>query len=170
MIAGRVVSLQLADVNTDVIAPAHGEAPFSMLAVPPVFDGPILVTGPNFGCGSSRENAVWNLRDLGVQCVIAESFGDIFAGNCLQNGLLPIVLDGHTVERLVGETELMVDRDASTITTMAGEEISFTVHRVALLDDAPALLAAVQRFEAADRSRRPWVHDINERDIEGAAP
>src|SRR5262245_44419977 len=63
-------------------------------------NSPILISGRNFGCGSSREGAVWALKGMGVRVIIAESFGDIFFSNCFQNGLLPISLDAAEIERL----------------------------------------------------------------------
>lgn len=75
----------------------------------------ILVAYRNFGCGSSRENAVSTLLDNGFECVIAPSFGDIFYNNCFQNGMLPVVLDGHRVSKLIdlltNDKELMIDVD-----------------------------------------------------------
>ena len=113
VVRGPAAPLLLPDVNTDVISPAHGGKgsmtanAFAPLRYLPdgtdnpdfvlnqrVFSGaPILLAGHNFGCGSSRESAVWSLLALGIRCVIAESFGDIFFGNCFQNGVLPIVLE-----------------------------------------------------------------------------
>ena len=65
----------------------------------------ILVTGPNFGCGSSREGAVWSLQELGIRAVIGSSFGDIFFANCFQNGILPVIVDKQTAENLAAEIE-----------------------------------------------------------------
>ena len=62
----------------------------------------ILVAERNFGCGSSREHAVWALYDYGIRCVVASSFGDIFFNNCMQNGLLPVQLPAQSVEALIG--------------------------------------------------------------------
>lgn len=78
----------------------------------------ILITGGNFGCGSSREHAVWALMDHGFRVVIAPSFADIFYSNCFKNGLLPIVLDHDTVGKLITEPgELEVDLEARQIRT-----------------------------------------------------
>ena len=78
----------------------------------------ILVAGDNFGCGSSREHAVWALHDYGFSVIIAPSFADIFFSNCFKNGLLPISLDSKTVEFLLAETEpVNVDLQHQTITT-----------------------------------------------------
>ncbi|MEC4847891.1 MAG: 3-isopropylmalate dehydratase small subunit [Nitrosarchaeum sp.] len=78
----------------------------------------ILVAGDNFGCGSSREHAVWALLDYGFSVVIAPSFADIFYSNCFKNGLLPIVLDEKTIEKLQQETgDVEVDLENQTIKT-----------------------------------------------------
>jgi 3-isopropylmalate/(R)-2-methylmalate dehydratase small subunit len=90
-------------------------------------DSKILITGDNFGCGSSREHAVWALLDYGFSVVIAPSFADIFFSNCLKNGLLPISLDQKTVEKLQLETEsISVDLEKQIIKT-SSEEISFEI-------------------------------------------
>src|SRR5919205_1213678 len=73
------------------------EDPDFVLNRPEYRGAPILLAGPNFGCGSSREGAVWALMGAGIRCVIAPSFGDIFFSNCFQNGLLPVVLPEETV-------------------------------------------------------------------------
>ena len=106
MIEGPVSVLDRADVDTDQIIPKQflkrvertGFGEF--LFYDWIRDGeiefepnPILVTGPNFGCGSSREHAPWALQDFGFEAVIAPSFADIFYGNCMKIGLLPVILD-----------------------------------------------------------------------------
>lgn len=87
----------------------------------------ILVTGDNFGCGSSREHAVWALLDYGFSVVIAPSFADIFFSNCFKNGILPISLDQTTVEKLQQETgEIEVDLEMQIIKT-SSKEILFEI-------------------------------------------
>ncbi|MEK6818219.1 MAG: 3-isopropylmalate dehydratase small subunit [Thermoproteota archaeon] len=87
----------------------------------------ILVAGDNFGCGSSREHAVWALQDYGFSVIIAPSFADIFYSNCFKNGILPIMLDDKIVERLQQETgEIEVDLENQIITTIS-EKISFDI-------------------------------------------
>src|ERR1700686_1178998 len=81
----------------------------------------ILVTGENFGCGSSREHAPWALLDFGIRCIIATSFADIFYNNCFQNGLLPIALPRDQVRALMGEAKggnhvFTIDLEAQTVT------------------------------------------------------
>lgn len=79
---------------------ADRERPDFVLNRPPFRDAGILIAGANFGCGSSREQAVWALRGFGIRCVIAPGFGEIFLGNCYKNGVLPIVLAAETVAAL----------------------------------------------------------------------
>ncbi len=87
----------------------------------------ILVTGDNFGCGSSREHAVWALLDYGFFVIIASSFADIFFSNCFKNGILPILLDQKTVEKLQQEIDAIeVDLEKQIITT-SSEDISFEI-------------------------------------------
>ena len=87
----------------------------------------ILVAGDNFGCGSSREHAVWALQDYGFSVIIAPSFADIFYSNCLKNGILPIMLDDKIVEKLQQETgEIEVDLENQIIKTIS-EKISFDI-------------------------------------------
>lgn len=87
----------------------------------------ILVAGDNFGCGSSREHAVWALQDYGFSVIIAPSFADIFYSNCFKNGILPIMLDDKIVERLQQETgEIEVDLENQIIATIS-EKISFDI-------------------------------------------
>ncbi|MGY5147524.1 MAG: 3-isopropylmalate dehydratase small subunit [Candidatus Nitrosopumilus sp. bin_7KS] len=87
----------------------------------------ILVAGDNFGCGSSREHAVWALLDYGFAVIIAPSFADIFFSNCFKNGVLPITLEQKIVEKLLQETgKIEVDLEGQTIKTPSGE-ISFEI-------------------------------------------
>ena len=87
----------------------------------------ILVVGDNFGCGSSREHAVWALLDYGFSVIIAPSFADIFFSNCFKNGILPIILDQNIVEKLLQETgEIEVDLENQSIKT-SSEQISFEI-------------------------------------------
>ncbi len=87
----------------------------------------ILITGENFGCGSSREHAVWALQDYGFSVIISPSFGDIFYSNCFKNGLLAITLDHKIVQKLLQiETELEIDLESQIIKTKT-EEIQFQI-------------------------------------------
>ena len=85
--------------------PDGSENPEFILNREPYRQAEILVTGPNFGCGSSREGAVWSLQEMGIRAVIGSGFGDIFFANCFQNGILPIVVDKEIVDSLAAEVE-----------------------------------------------------------------
>ncbi|MGR9045214.1 MAG: 3-isopropylmalate dehydratase small subunit [Gammaproteobacteria bacterium] len=130
----------------------------------------ILLTRENFGCGSSREHAPWALEDYGFRVIIAPSFADIFYNNCFKNGLLPIVLDGQTVEGLFKElTEgyrLTVDLETQKITTPSGREIPFQVDEnrkfrlLNGLDDIDLTLQyadAIRAYETDRAKRAPWL-------------
>ena len=124
-ITGHVSVLDRTDVDTDQIMPKQflkrvertgfGEFLFYDWAKEPGWDlprNPILVTGRNFGCGSSREHAPWGLQDYGFKAIVAPSFGDIFASNCTKIGLLPIALSADEVRALMqaGEAEVDLER------------------------------------------------------------
>lgn len=147
-----------------------GSEDASFILNQPAFRGaPFLLAGENFGCGSSREGAVWALQGIGVRCVIAPSFGDIFFSNCFQNGVLPIRLPAATVESLAGACSngapLRVDLMQCTLTTPTGAVISFSIdpmRREGLLnglDDIGLTLkddALICAWQQEDRRRRPW--------------
>lgn len=132
----------------------------------------VLLARENFGCGSSREHAVWALADAGFRVVLAPSFADIFFNNCFKNGVLPIVLPEAVMERLFQEAQstpgyrLRVDLEAQTITTPAGEAITFTVdafRRHCLLNGLDDIGLTLQRadriraYEARRRTEAPWL-------------
>jgi len=109
----------------------------------------ILVAGDNFGCGSSREHAVWALLDYGFSVIIAPSFADIFFSNCFKNGILPISLDEKIVERLQQESSpIEVDLEKQTITT-SSEEIPFEIdpHKKKILLDGLDDIAQTMQYE-----------------------
>jgi 3-isopropylmalate/(R)-2-methylmalate dehydratase small subunit len=147
------------------------EDPDFVLNRAPFRDAPILIAGANFGCGSSREGAVWALKYSGVACVIAPSFGDIFFNNCFQNGVLPVVLPQDQVERLAaacagGNARLTVDLERQVVETAQGETFPFRIEaqrREAMLkglDDIGLTLehaADIDAFRARDAAERPWV-------------
>jgi 3-isopropylmalate/(R)-2-methylmalate dehydratase small subunit len=136
-------------------------------------NAPILIAGENFGCGSSREGAVWALMAAGLRCVIAESFGDIFYNNCFQNGMLPVVLPAVTVAQLAGEAAngapLTVDLVEQMILSPQGEAITFdidTQRRQALLDGLDDISLTLERlpeivaWQSHDRVSRPWIWNL----------
>lgn len=147
------------------------EDPDFVLNQPRYRNATILVAGANFGCGSSREHAVWALAEYGMRCIIAPSFGAIFHGNCVRNGVLPIVVSQHEVEEIVDALAAMatpilkVDLVACAIET---DEMkwSFSIaprDRHALLEGLDALGVTLKRmdeinsFESAYRTARPWL-------------
>ena len=131
----------------------------------------ILLTRDNFGCGSSREHAVWALRDFGIKTVIASSFGDIFYNNCFKNGVLPIKLPKEQIEELFSQTqdatnEITVSLDAKKLTS-AAVEYSFEVEDNLLeriiygLDDVDITLQdkdVIREFEDSRMKSKPWIY------------
>src|SRR5258706_15180212 len=114
--------------------PDGSESPEFILNREPYRQAEILVTGPNFGCGSSREGAVWSLQELGIRAVIGSSFGDIFFANCFQNGILPIVVDKQTADGLAAEIEATqgagrvgIDLEEQTIVSPTGKQLRFEI-------------------------------------------
>src|SRR6056297_4035942 len=107
------------------------EVPDFVLNQPAYRDAEILVTGENFGCGSSREHAPWAIKDFGIRCVIAPSYADIFYNNCFKNGILPVSLPQEKVDILMKDAEkgsnarMIVDLENQTLTTSDGETIAF---------------------------------------------
>jgi 3-isopropylmalate/(R)-2-methylmalate dehydratase small subunit len=139
----------------------------------PRYDGAqILLARENFGCGSSREHAVWALCDFGIRAVLAPTFADIFHGNCFKNGILPIVLTPAQVDRLFEQTtgkhgfQAMIDLQTQTLTPEGSAPIHFEVdparkHRLLNgLDDIALTLQRADRiraFEAFRRTNEPWL-------------
>lgn len=200
VVSGIAAPLPIVNVDTDVIIriehlsqspradlgrwgfaalrflPDGSENPAFVLNRPGWRSATILVAGRNFGCGSSREHAVWALQGMGIRCVIAPSFGDIFRSNCFQNGVLPVTLPEDIVDRLferldpdrsAGEPRtLTVSLVDCTVTAPGVAPIPFEIEprrRDALLqglDDIGQTLAMADRIDTwqqADRQRRPWV-------------
>lgn len=132
----------------------------------------VLLARENFGCGSSREHAVWALRDFGIRALIAPSFADIFHRNCFKNGLLPIVLPAATVDRLFRDVQatpgfaVTIALAAQQVTPDGGEAIPFSVdpaHKHRLLHGLDDIALTLQRadriraFEARRRATEPWL-------------
>lgn len=153
------------------LAPGGPENPGFVLNREPWRQARFLVAGRNFGCGSSREMAVWALVQFGIRCVIAPSFGAIFRANCIRNALLPLELPHEVVAALAdaagrGPLVLQADVPAQQLHLPDG-----TVHAFALdAEEREMLLSgldaidrtwqhrdAIEAFEAADRLRRPWM-------------
>jgi 3-isopropylmalate/(R)-2-methylmalate dehydratase small subunit len=148
------------------------EIPDFVLNKPAYRNATILVTGENFGCGSSREHAPWALLDFGIRCVIAPDFADIFYNNCFQNGILPIKLPQADVDRLMDDAQrganatVTVDLEAQEIRGPDGGVIKFDVdafRKHCLLNglDAVGLTLqkqdAIKSFEDKTATTRPWL-------------
>jgi 3-isopropylmalate/(R)-2-methylmalate dehydratase small subunit len=132
----------------------------------------ILVCGDNFGCGSSREQAAWALRDLGVRCVISTSFGEIFSNNAFMNGMLPVVVEPDQLAALMADAEggflVSVDLDQQQVRRVDGSEIRFDVEpwrREALLKGWDEIAIILQQdgdkitdFERDQRAAKPWLY------------
>jgi 3-isopropylmalate/(R)-2-methylmalate dehydratase small subunit len=171
LVAGPVSVLDRADVDTDQIMPKQflkrvertgfGEFLFYDWAKEPGWDlphNPILVTGPNFGCGSSREHAPWGLQDYGFQAVVAPSFADIFFNNCTKIGLLPVVLPEEDVRALMEAEQAEVDLEALEV-RFDGRAVAFSLdpetrHRLLEgLDDIGITLQQADAIAAFERDR-----------------
>ena len=132
----------------------------------------VLIAGDNFGCGSSREHAVWALDDYGIRCVIAPGYADIFFNNAFKSGLLPIAVDKETVDKLAQQCQntpgykLSIDLASQTITTPGGEVIDFDIdafRKDCLLEGLDEIGLTLQKrnlikdYEAARKQSAPWL-------------
>ena len=132
----------------------------------------VLLARKNFGCGSSREHAVWALEDAGFRCVIAPSYADIFFNNCFKNGVLPVILSESQVDAIFEEAQalegyrLHVDLSAQTVTTPGGRVFAFEVDAsrkhslIEGLDDIGMTLQradAIKAFEVGHQQTQPWL-------------
>jgi 3-isopropylmalate/(R)-2-methylmalate dehydratase small subunit len=199
---GVAAPMLMENINTDLIAPSlmpgrspedaakmnlkdkmfanlrfHADGtpkPEFVLDQPRYRDARIILAGANFGCGSSRETAVWSLMESGIRCVIAPSFGDIFHDNAYQNGLLPLRLDMTSIRRIAAALEqsnageMTVDLVNSKLLIAGLEAIPFELpddRRALLLDGLDQLsfilgsADEIDAFEAHDAPLRPWVYD-----------
>jgi len=148
-------------------ADAREEDPAFVLNQPPYRGAQILLGGANFGCGSSREHAVWALAEYGVRAIIAPSFAPIFAGNCVRNGIVPVVLPAGEVTKLAEAGEpVTLSLEAMAVTT-ASQRFPFTLAE----DDRQMLLHGLDAIDLTfrhqpqiaawlkqDRAARPWVY------------
>ncbi len=189
---GRVLSLPLENIDTDQIIPASflkgtGKQglgahlfhslrylpggrpdPAFVLNRPGAKEAPILAAGDNFGCGSSREHAPWALLDFGFRAVVSTSFADIFRNNALKNGLLPVQVDGETLEELhrlareEPEEKVTIDLPSQEIRLPGGRKASFPIDsfsKYCLLEGIDQLgyllgrLSAVEDYEKAHPAR-----------------
>lgn len=197
-LTGIAASLPMVNVDTDQIIPAHwlktiqrtglgvglfeavrylpdgSPNPDFVLNREPYRNAQILITGPNFGCGSSREHAPWALLDFGIRCVIAPSFADIFYNNCFKNGILPIALPQEQVDLLMKEAAtapnptFTVDLERMEIHRPTGNApIPFDLDpasRTKLLEGLDEIgqtlqqAAKIDRFEEGQRAKAPWLY------------
>lgn len=142
--------------------------PDFVLNRPEYADTQILLGGKNFGCGSSREHAVWALAEYGIRAVIAERFAPIFAGNCVRNGVLPAALARADIEAIVAANKpVTIDLLAQTIALADGRSWTFDIGEEAkamLLEGLDAIDLTLKHSEdiatwqAADRKARPWIY------------
>jgi len=172
-VSGRAIPFGAKNVDTDIIIPAKwlktitreglGEGAFETVRAAPgnVFDdpdnagAPILIAGDNFGCGSSREHAAWAILDLGIRAVIAPSYSDIFSGNAVKNGILPIVLPQDAIDRLMevareGE-RITIDLDTQTVTTPFQDRFAFDIdpfRKHCLINGLDEVALTLERREA----------------------
>lgn len=164
--------------------PDGTEDPGFVLNTPSYRSAQILLVGPNFGCGSSREHAVWALQGIGIRCVIAPSFGDIFFGNCFQNGMLPVVLPAEAIAAIAEEVEALVptpmtvDLEQQIVITPNGNRLPFSIEsgrRTQLIEGLDEVgftlrqVATVDRFQQTDRLARPWIYISSERPLNASA-
>jgi 3-isopropylmalate/(R)-2-methylmalate dehydratase small subunit len=197
-VCGTVVPLQMPNINTDALAPGpwnrdhpddpgggllwnyrHAEDGTPLAEFPlnkaRYRDARILIAGANFGCGSSRETAVWAVLGFGIRCVIAPSFSDNYPDSAFQNGLLCVVLPSDEVTALASRIEAMEEPslcvDLHTQTIEDGDDLVATFliaedRRAAMLEgmDQTMILRrkedAIAAFRAADLQRRPWIYDL----------
>jgi 3-isopropylmalate/(R)-2-methylmalate dehydratase small subunit len=201
VVTGVAAPMLMNNINTDLIAPSHfpGKKPEEavlmalkdkmfanlrfwpdgtpkpdfVLSQPRYQDARFILAGPNFGCGSSRETAVWALRESGIRCVIAPSFGDIFHDNAHQNGLLPLKVEMAAIERLANAlnasnaSELTVDLVNCELRVAGHDAVTFVLdddRRLPLLEGVDQLgfmmrsEAEIDAFEQADEQARPWAY------------
>ncbi|MGI8808309.1 MAG: 3-isopropylmalate dehydratase small subunit [Acidimicrobiales bacterium] len=187
-IAGTAVPLRRADVDTDQIIPSEwlkrvertgfGQGLFAEWRADPDFvlnqprhrGAAVLVTGPNFGTGSSREHAVWALQDYGFQAVVSSSFADIFRTNCTKAGLLPVQVDAETVEALLAAVEadpsvvVTIDVEArAVLAAAAGVSTTFPLDDFTRwrflegLDDIGLSLRNEAKIAAYEAARPAWM-------------
>lgn len=153
---------------------SRDENPEFILNREPYREAEILLSGANFGCGSSREHAVWALAEWGIRAIIAPSFGAIFYGNCVRNGVLPVVLPEERIKTLAGlikqapqRNQISIDLDKCVVAGPDGSEDSFDIapsDREMLMEGLDAIAVTMKRddeilaFQARDRLKRPWIY------------
>jgi len=195
-LTGVAAPLPMVNVDTDMIIPkqflktikrtglkdglfyemrwsAEGQKQDFVLDKPAYQNAKILVSGPNFGCGSSREHAPWALLDFGIRCIIAESFADIFYNNCFKNGILPIKLPKEEIAKLMDDAQrganavVTVDLESQEIRGPDGGVIKFELdsfRKHCLLNGLDDIGLTMQHkpyiddYEAKQRLSQPWLY------------
>ena len=190
-IVGRAVAVERSDVDTDQIIPAawlkrvarsgFGAGLFEAWRADPAFplnrpgaaEAKVLLSGANFGCGSSREHAVWALQDFGFQAVVAPSFADIFRGNAISSGLVPAQVTEEAAARLVAalaaapDSDIVVDVEARTISVGSEVTESFELadyaqwRLMAGLDDVGITLQHEDEIAAFEERRPSWLPAVS---------
>jgi 3-isopropylmalate/(R)-2-methylmalate dehydratase small subunit len=193
---GVAAPLPMVNVDTDMIIPknflktikrtglkdglfyemrwtADGQKKDFILDQPAYQNAKIIVAGPNFGCGSSREHAPWALLDFGIRCVISESFADIFYNNCFKNGVLPIKMPKEIIDKLMDDASrgsnavIEVDLEKQEIKGPDGGTVHFEIDpfrkRCLLegLDDIGLTMekkSSIDDFEKKQKEAQPWLH------------
>ena len=187
-VEGQAIPFGRKNVDTDVIIPAKwlktitrdglGKGAFETVREvegnvfdDPAYAGaPILIAGDNFGCGSSREHAAWAMLDLGIHAVIAPSYSDIFSGNAVKNGILPVVLPQEAIDRLMEVAQqgspITVDLETQTVTTQFQDRFPFEIDPfrkhclMGGLDEVALTLErddAISRFENTRSNGQSWL-------------
>jgi 3-isopropylmalate/(R)-2-methylmalate dehydratase small subunit len=150
------------------------EQPDFILNQEPYRQAEILLSGDNFGCGSSREHAVWAMAEWGFKAIITPGFGNIFYGNCVRNGILPVQLPNEVVEDIARQVEadpaknqVTIDLTTCTVTAPDGNTHSFEIapgDKEMLLEGLDGIAVTMRRddeilaFQAKDRLNRPWIY------------
>jgi 3-isopropylmalate/(R)-2-methylmalate dehydratase small subunit len=193
---GVAAPLPMVNVDTDMIIPknflktikrtglkdglfyemrwtADGQKKDFILDQPAYQNAKIIVAGPNFGCGSSREHAPWALLDFGIRCIISESFADIFYNNCFKNGILPIKMPKEIIDKLMDDASrgsnavIEIDLEKQEIKGPDGGTVHFEIDpfrkRCLLegLDDIGLTMekkSSIDDFEKKQKEAQPWLH------------
>ena len=195
-LTGVAAPLPIVNVDTDMIIPknflktikrtglkeglfyemrwtADGQKKDFILDQPAYQNAKILVAGPNFGCGSSREHAPWALLDFGIRCIIAEDFADIFYNNCFKNGVLPIKMPKEIIDKLMDDASrgsnaiIEIDLEKQEIKGPDGGTVHFDIDPFRKhcllngLDDIGLTMekkSEIDDFEARQKEQQPWLH------------
>jgi 3-isopropylmalate/(R)-2-methylmalate dehydratase small subunit len=195
-LSGVAAPMPMVNIDTDMIIPKNflktikrtglkeglfyemrwtpdGQKKDFILDQPAYQNAKIIVAGPNFGCGSSREHAPWALLDFGIRCVISEGFADIFYNNCFKNGILPIKVPKEVIDKLMDDASrgsnavIEIDLEKQEIKGPDGGTVHFDIDpfrkRCLLegLDDIGLTMekaSSIDDFEARQKESQPWLH------------